>query len=137
MMKFKAYLLLFLFCAITVSSFATIHRCEGEITDIELFTLAECDSHHKEEKKSCHSNCCESEQNEEDSCCDTSQLSDNETAITKTIIQLIAFKSELIQESNDLVVYLPKKVKAVLRYSSYSPPPIVRDIIKDIQCFRI
>ena len=138
MIKLKAYLFLFLFCASTVSSFATVHRCEGEITDFELFTLAECDDHHqKEEKSSCHSQCCESTDEKEDSCCDTSQLNDNESDIAKTIIQLVAFKSYLIKQKSDFTFISPNLEKAVLRYTNYFPPPIVRDIITDIQCFRI
>lgn len=133
----KSYILLVLFCASTVSSFATIHRCEGQITDFELFTIAECDEHEEEQENSCHDRCCKAEESESEPCCDTSQLNDNDSDLVNTVIQNISFKSEFIQSKINFKPITVIAEKSLLLYASYSPPPIDRNILVDIQCFRI
>lgn len=139
MIKIKAYFLFILFCASTVASFATVHRCEGKITDLEFFTIAECGHHEKEEAKPCHTSCCAADEKEEDHepCCDTSQLADNDYDLVKTFVQSTSFASQIILQSFEYSFERIVSSKEVLRYSSYSPPPLIRDIQIDIQCFRI
>ncbi len=109
MLKAKAYILLFVFIGTTLSSFASVHECAGEITDIDFLSVAECEhelDHTQSEAKEkeavqshscCHPpsnevNQCHNDENEDDGCGHAS--SDDCCSTT----QLISIQSEIENE---------------------------------------
>ena len=108
MLRIKAYFLLLIFAGTTATSFASVHQCGGEITDIDFLSAAECEH---EKASSCHSekkHCCHDENEDSDSaddmsdCCSTSQLNTHqsnlvsEKEIQLVVTQLLILKSLFI-----------------------------------------
>jgi len=124
MLRIKASILLFLFAGTTITSFASVHECEGEVTDIDFLSVAECehDVDHDEQviaeaKKVDNHSCCHSTKVEDsdsdtedgcghsasDDCCSTTQLIslqnevENEFEVKVSIEQLIILKSIFLE----------------------------------------
>jgi hypothetical protein len=139
MQKLKALFLLLLFCGYTLGSFATVHQCGNEITDIDILSIADCEHESKEVSNNCESHCChekDSDDVEDKDCCSTSKLS---SYSVDTILQ----SSEKLQK-NDLIQLQVNK-ECFSAYTNISPPShgdykspkIRRDIPIEVQCFLI
>ena len=138
MKRLKAYILFLLFCFSTVSSFATVHLCKGEMTAIEFVTIAAC-NHKQKQETSCHKHGCTSEQNkntqtDDNDCCDTQQLTDEVFDFTETISPKL-FNDLFFISKCTSKLKLDKKVD--LHFVNYFPPTLSNDLRIKIQCFLI
>ena len=131
MLRIKALFFLLLFFYSTVGTFASVHSCDGEITDLSILSVADC-SHNEEttaKKECCHSCCAPEKKDDKDNdCCETDQLVvvDNlhfspisVELITAT--DFLAFFNEFFEESK-VIVSEERKAIFVL------PPLIQEDI---------
>lgn len=138
-----SYICLLLFTASTLSSYAAVHFCEGELTDIDIFGQAVCDKSHQEKHQNEHKHaCCKNDQTEEqesnNDCCETDELNDQHVDIS--VSEKDPVKIKLIQQAI-LTVYLYPWLSVndgdVQDFSFYQPPKLYRDICIDVSCFRI
>jgi hypothetical protein len=131
MLRVKAVFFLFLFFYSTVGTFASVHSCDGKITDLSIISLADCShSDEAETKKKCCHKCCSSKEKEkeEDDCCETDQLVDSDDLHFSPVsveifssLGFIPFTREFC-ELNEIVVDQETAIIFDL------PPPIHEDI---------
>lgn len=133
-----------LFLGSTLTSYATVHACAGEITDISLFSTASCQHKMQEEEQTYCSKmkCCKSkpvEHNGEQTsknCCETNEL--------------IALKSQLVLDAHTVQPIFPIALPSLAIFllhlevteintdhAVYVPPKRIRNIPIEIQVFRI
>ncbi|UKN02554.1 hypothetical protein K6119_03365 [Paracrocinitomix mangrovi] len=150
--RIKAIFFLTLFLLSTAGTYASIHHCGGEITDISILSVAKCDHQKKdkqeEEKSHCKSKCCKhEEQKQEATHCDHSTKSENNCCSTE-IVDLA--KTKLTQTASDDVKLISKILPSFYDFYfehpyvlfrstgiAYVPPNSERDICVEVQCFRI
>jgi hypothetical protein len=110
-LRIKAYFLLLIFAATTATSFASVHQCGGEITDIDFLSAAECEhvkvsSCHSEEKQCCHDESEDSDSaNTVKDCCSTSQLNAHQSNVVNENENQVYVKELLILKSIFIDVY--------------------------------
>ena len=142
MLRFKAYILLFVFTATTVSSFASVHECNGEITDIEFLSVAECE--HETEGHSAHheshcneTTCSDSEgHSDEHDCCSTSVLYSQQTEVVSQSEGKVEVESLIILKSIFLDVYEQEEL-SVENESEYEFRPYIVDFLSLFQTYLI
>ena len=143
MQRMKAFLLLLLFCGSTVGSFATVHQCGDKITDIDILSVADCEHEKEEALKVCESHCCHDtskEQNKdeeaEDDCCSTLKLSSQSLEV---LIQNVEKTASPDQVLNQGYHYSFQKAQSNAENTAqlYRAPYYYKDILLEIQCFRI
>ena len=118
-----------------------MHLCKGEVTDIDFIGLAGCE-HEKQVESNCATHCCSESENKNESsadetdCCSTIQLNSSSNELLssekseKAAKQLIAFVYTcypFLLGSNDLISQV----------ETYVPPLLSKNLLVDIQCFRI
>lgn len=128
--------MIFLFS--TVGANGSIHFCGGELTEISFLTKAEC-SHEKERMKDdCGMKCCKSEKKqkeEEGDCCDTEDLIDVQDFNSVASFN-IAFIQTILLPDFCRFLLIEENSENGINYA-YFPPPDDREILVEIQCFRI
>jgi hypothetical protein len=138
MLRFRAYTCLVIFLLSTVGSYASVHFCNGEITDIAFISKANCACENEPSEPVCKMKCCKKEEKKEQQdkdCCGTEELMDLQDFNAKADVQLMALASVLLP--NFSFFQLLPESKGGITDLAYLPPPDVGDILVDIQCFRI
>lgn len=150
--------LLALFVFSTAATYASVHHCKGELTDVALLYSASCDHddaavhHHQEDhaKKGCCKKseesqelqvdpCCQSDgcdDKEEDDCCDTEELTAVKSILTKAESNS---NQKLVKIHPSFYDFYFENAKILKRtYGvAYTSPPLKRNICIEVQCFRI
>ncbi|MBD3636490.1 MAG: hypothetical protein HUJ25_04040 [Crocinitomicaceae bacterium] len=138
------FLLLFIFS--TTATYATVHHCKGEVTDVSLLSLASCD-HDDMVDMHCHNTCCDDKEKKrqkrkkcdeaEKDCCDTQKVAAVEMFVTPQVssddMQLI---SKVLPSFYDFYFEHPKVLYRTFGIA-YVPPNIKRNITIEVACFRI
>ena len=145
MKRFISFLFLSLFMFSTVGAFASVHQCEGEVTDISILSMAACAHEEvvKNEAEHCEMLCCDQEDNQHEEkdhhdnkdCCDTQELNQADSFVTSVV------KADLEM----VLVQLPTFVEFCLETTSeeqavltkYLPPLSSSDISLELQRFLI
>ena len=140
MQKFKALILLLLFCGYTVESFATVHQCGSEITDIDFVSIADCQHENEKVESDCSKHCChdDSENSKEldKDCCSTSKLSSHSVDV---LVQSLDKSDQIdsVHPNLSALYYSTFATNSPPSFEGYVPPLIQRDILLEVQCFRI
>ncbi|MFT4600677.1 MAG: hypothetical protein ACI857_000853 [Arenicella sp.] len=142
MLRLKAYILFVIFAATTATSFASVHHCDGEITDIDFLSAAECEheaeiheEHHKE--SNCSSTCADSDgHSDEHDCCSTTQLNSHQSTLLGESKEQVQLKQLLIVKAIFIDVYEETLLLEPSVYD-YRFSPLSEDIFALYQCYLI
>lgn len=161
MQRLVASCLLALFVFSTTATYASVHHCKGELTDVSILSQASC-SHNDQEvhkqqeevssdsKKGCckkakHQKevevdpCCETngcDDSENDDCCDTQELNAVKNLLTKVQSNSIELVGIIHPSFYDFYFENTKILKRTYGIA-YHAPRLERDIYIEVQCFRI
>lgn len=123
----------------TIEANASIHYCNGEVTEIAFMDKADCE--HKSDSKSdhCKMKCCKSEKkqekNKKDDCCDTEELIDLQDFNSQSFLQIATLVPIFLPDFTAFL--LEEDVNSPILKNAYLPSIHEREILIEIQCFRI
>lgn len=148
MLRLKACILLGVFLLSTVGSTASAHFCDGELTEISVFTVASCEHEEIEEEEvepsSCHMNCCSSEKEEksqtegDDDCCDTEEIEFNYVDFTEVQFEQFAIVSFFVPSIAQFLSEVLDAESQEVSESHYEPPLLYeQDIQSVVQVYQI
>lgn len=146
MQRLKAFGFLCLFLFSTVMTYASVHHCSGQITDVSILSEANCDHHQATEddshckmsccKKSLSNKTCHDNNEEENDCCETEELSTAKNLLTSAVAPDIQIISKILPSFYDFYFESHRVLKRTYGIA-YVPPRLKRDVIIEVQSFLI
>lgn len=144
MLRTKAITCLVFFLFSTASAFASIHECDGEVTDVAILTSAGCNHYENEQNHEQEHACCHHAGTEDDSqnckskndCCQTSLISSGQHYLEKEQDELI--HSDLVElPSFETFAFFATEWSSMNGEVYFEPPFQVKKHLAVLQVFRI